>query len=259
MLATLRSRPQARASRLLSLAAAVTLGACASRPPASPAAPSSPSAPPDVAPASAADSSAQVTEVTEGASVFVVHWVSDFEGFKQYLEEGAAERARAGVKGYVLSRLDDERVVIHFVANDVKQVEDALNSERMQDYLSRSGKPDASLVWLTQNDLLKVPVSAPSGTTFSLLFKIHAGDFAALKNDFSRLDAVFTEQGAIGWGLHRSAAREDIAVLHFVGADRPKLEALLQRPEFVEMMKHAQPKAPLEPLLGTDVARSRPR
>jgi hypothetical protein len=252
-------QPRARSSRPLPLGALLLLASCASQPAASPGTPSSPADQSAPAPANTGAGSAATTEVTQGASLFAVHWVSDFEAFKKYLDEGAAERAKAGVTGYLLSRMDDGRIVIHFVANDVKEAQAALNSERLQEYLSRSGKPDASLVWLTHNELLKVPASPPAGATFSLLYKVSVADFNALKSRFAALEAVFVEQSAIGWGLHRSSSRDDIVVLHFMGTDRQKLEALSQRPEFVEMMKLAQPKDAPQPLLGADVARSRPK
>ena len=34
-------------------------------------------------------------------------------------------------------------------------------------------------------------------------------------------------------GLHKSSARDDVAILHFVGTDRGKLEALPKLPYFV--------------------------
>src|SRR5262245_35569167 len=102
---------------------------------------------------SPATSSANAPAAAGGASVFVVHDVSDFDAFRKYLDEGASDRAQAGVKGYLLTRLDDGRIVIHFFAENVDQVNAALNSERMQSYLSRKGAPDASLVWLAKDEL----------------------------------------------------------------------------------------------------------
>jgi hypothetical protein len=76
-----------------------------------------------------------------GASVFVVHLMSDFDAFKKYFEEGAAEREKMGVKGYLLSRLDDGKVVIHFLADDLETAQKALNSPDLERYLDRKGSP----------------------------------------------------------------------------------------------------------------------
>ena len=198
------------------------------------------------------------TKSVGGASIFVVHLISDFATFKKYFDDGAAERAKIGVKGHLLTRLDGDRVVIHFVADTVDQVQDALRSPKIQEFFDRAGAPDTSLVWVTKNVVLNVPATAPMGQTFSLFLKVKVTDFAALKSDFERRRSVFAEQGVIAEGLHQSTASDDIAILHFVGTAKDKLEALPKRPEFVELLKHAGVKDEVKPLVGVDVERSRP-
>jgi hypothetical protein len=193
-----------------------------------------------------------------GGSVFVVHLISDFDTFKKYFDEGAAERAKLGVKGHLLTRLDGDRVVIHFVADNVDQAQEALRSPRLQAFFDRAGAPETSLIWVTKNVVLDVPASPPTGETFSLFLKVKVTDFAALKSDFEKRRSVFAEQGVIGEGLHQSTVGDDIAILHFVGTAKDKLEALPKRPEFVELLKHAGVKDEVKPLVGVDVERSRP-
>jgi hypothetical protein len=69
---------------------------------------------------------------------------------------------------------------------------------------------------------------------------------------------VFAEQGVIGEGLHHTI-EGDVAILHFVGTARDKLEALPRRSEFVELLKQAMIKGDPKPLVGVDTARSRPK
>jgi len=194
-----------------------------------------------------------------GASLFVVHMMSDFDAFKKYFEEGAAEREKAGIKGYLLSRLDDGTVVIHLFADDLEKVQNALNSPDLERYLDRKGAPETSLVWLTKNAVVKVPAAPPTGQTYSLYLKLHVGDFAALERGFEARHAVFAEQGVVGEGLHRSTDRENIAILHFMGTAKDKLEALPKRPEFVELLKQAKVDGEVKPLIGVDLARNRPK
>jgi hypothetical protein len=156
----------------------------------------------------------------------VLHQVRDFDAFMKFFEEGASEREAMGVRGQLVSRLDDGRVIIHFIADDAERIDAALKSKRMDSYLNREGAPGASVVWLAHNELVSMPAVPPSGQTFSLLLKLPVVDFAAFKRAFSQRHAVFAEQGVIGEGLHSSAVDDTVAILHFVGTDRAKLEAL---------------------------------
>ncbi|HEY3493661.1 MAG TPA: hypothetical protein VGK73_03200 [Polyangiaceae bacterium] len=191
-----------------------------------------------------------------GASVFVAHMVSDFEGFKKFFEEGAAERVKAGVKGHLLTRLDDGRVVIHLFAGDLPAVKMTLESPALQEYLSRSGSPDASLVWLAHDEFIKLPATPPTGQTFSLYYKLRASDLPALRRGFVELQPVFAEQGVIGSGLHQSVAHADLMFLHFMGTARDKLEALSKRPEFEAWLSASGATEP-KSFLGEDLSRSR--
>lgn len=179
--------------------------------------------------------------------------------FRKYFEGGEAERQAAGMLGYLLSRLDDGRIVVHFFAKDVKQVEAALNSPKLQEYLSREGAPDASLVWVTVDERVTIPATPPSGKTFSLFFKLKTADLAAFEKAFDARAAVYAEQGVIGFGLHKSTSQEGMVILHFMGTDREKLAALPARAELIELLALAGGAATAKPLLGEDVARSRPK
>jgi len=188
-----------------------------------------------------------------------VHEMSDYDAFQKFFEEGAPEREKAGVKGYLLSRLDDGRVVIHFFADDVATVEEALKAPNLEEYLGRKGAPEASLVWLTRDVNVTIPAVPPTGETYSLYLKLKVGDFAALEHGFEERSAVFAEQGVIARGLHQSTSSAEIAVLHFMGTARDKLEALLKRKEFVELLSQAKSQGEVKGLVGVDRARHRPR
>ncbi len=193
-----------------------------------------------------------------GASLFVVHLMSDFYAFKKYFEEGTDARAKAGIQGHLLTRLDDGRVVVHLFADDATKVEHELASPEFEKYLDRKGAPESSLVWITQNELVKAPRALPTEQTYSLFLKLRVTDFAALAAGFKRDLPVFAEQDVIAEGLHHSTNKEDIAILHFVGTSRAKLEALPKRPEFEKLLASAGNKEEVKPLVGVDLLRSRP-
>ena len=223
--------------------------ACAPSAPASSAA-AAPSSQPAV-PASVGES-----QTSQGVSVFVVHSIGDVDAFKQHFEEGAAARTRAGIKGHLLTRLDDGRVVVHLLADDVAKVQEVLRSPEMTRYLGQEGAPESSLLWLTENQFVKVPSTPPSGPTFSLFLKLRVSDFPALKKSFQDNLPLFAEHAVIGEGLHQSFSR-DTAILHFMGTSREKLDALVKRAEFTELLAHAGSQDELKPLLGVDLSRSR--
>lgn len=209
----------------------------------------------DAAPADASDTTLDPQQT--GASVFVLHQVDDFDAFMKFFEEGAPEREAMGVRGQLVSRLDDGRVIIHFIADDAERIDAALKSKRMDSYLNREGAPGASIIWLAHNEIVRMPAVPPSGQTYSLLLKLPVTDFAAFKRGFSQRHQVFAEQSVIGEGLHSSAIDDNVAILHFVGTDRAKLEALPRRPEFGELLTIAGYTEPLKPLVAVDIARSR--
>jgi hypothetical protein len=240
---------------LVLLACVTACAQQATEPPAAGTAAAATSAP-EAVPASA-NASGGDQKRENSASVFVVHLVSDFEAFKKFFEDGAAERAKAGVKGHLLSRLDDGRVVIHLFASDLATVQAALDSPRLQEYLARSGAPDASLVWVAHDTIVKLPPAPPPGETFSLFVKLRVSDLPALERAFEERAGVFAEQGVIARGLHQSVLKDDLVFLHFVGMSRNELEALPARPEFAQMLRLAGSKETPKTFVGVDASRSR--
>ena len=211
------------------------------------------SASPSSAPAASSDAA------RAGGSVFAVHQFANYEEFIKFFDSGAAERANVGVKGHLLTHLEDGRVVIHMFADSIEAVDAALKSPQMMDYIGRKGAPDTSLVWLTRDVVVKMPKTPPTGQTHSLYLKLKVGNFAELENGFRALETFFGEQGVIAEGLHRATAGDDIAILHLVGTDKYKLEDLVKKKEFVELLKVAQNEGEVKPLVGVDVSRERPK
>jgi len=237
------------------LAALACATACGQPPAESPA---SSSAPPAAEP-SADPAAAGVIDRRGkgGASVFVAHQVSDFEAFKKFLEDGAPEREKAGVVGHLLTRLDDGKVVIHFFASDLDALKMTLESPALKEYLNRSGAPDASLVWLSHDLLVKMYPKPPAMQTFSLYLRMRVVDLAAVRNGFVKLQPVFDEQSAVASSLHRSVDQADLVFLHVVGTNKDQLAKLAARPEFQEWIKSGgSPEAP-QTFLGEDLSRSR--
>lgn len=210
-------------------------------------------------PTAASDGTPPSAAARQGqASVFVVHMVSDYDGFRRYFETGAAERAKAGVKGYLLSKLDDGRVVIHFFADDVETVTRALHSPELQKYVDAQGAPDSSLVWLARDVVVRLPATPPTGETYSLYLKTKTADFDAFRRGFEARHAFFGAQGVVAEGLHRGADQDDVAIVHLMGTSREKLEALVKQKEFSELLALTKSPAEAKPLIAVDVARSRP-
>jgi len=240
--------------------AAITGCASSAPPPASSgaAAPAAEAAPASGPSAGAIPAPVGESQAPEGVSVFVVHLIRDFDAFKTYFEQGESARAQAGIKGHLLTRLDDGRAVVHLLADDPVKVQDALRAPEMERYLERKGAPDSSVLWLTENEFIKVPASAPDAPTFSLYLKLKVSDFAALEKGFKEALPLFAQHAVIGEGLHKSFDR-DIAILHFMGTSHEKLESLVKRPEFAELLAHAGSSGEVKPLIGADVSRSRPQ
>lgn len=242
---------------LACLVALAAVAACAEQPSQPPA---MGNAPPASAGAPASDPAAYGIvdrRGKEGASVFAAHMVSDFDAFKKFFEEGAADREKAGVKGHVLTRLDDGRVVIHLFAESLDAIKMTLASPKFDEYLNRSGSPNASLVWLAYDELVKLPAKAPTGPTFSLFVKMRFVDLPGLRRGFIEHQPLFNEEDVIASGLHHSSEQADLAFLHFVGTDRKKLEELSKRPEFLDWIRASGSTEPPVVLLGEDVSRSR--
>jgi hypothetical protein len=193
----------------------------------------------------------------EGVSVFAAHLVSDFPAFKKFFEDGAADREKAGVKGHVLTRLDDGRVVIHLFAESQEAIKMTLDSPKLQEYLDKKGAPDASLLWLAHDELVKLPATPPTGQTFSLFIKMRMVDLPGLRRGFVERQPLFKAQGVIASGLHKSVDQADLAFLHFVGTDRAKLEALSKRSDFQDWLRAVGTAEAPTVLLGEDVSRSR--
>lgn len=189
--------------------------------------------------------------------MFVAHMVSDFDAFKKFFEDGTEERAKAGVKGHLLTRLSDGRVVVHLFAADLDALKMTLASPKLQEYLGRPGSPDASLIWLAYDELIKLPAKPPTEPTFSLLLKLRMSDLAALRNGFVERQGLFTDHGVIASGLHHSVEQSDLVFLHFVGTDAKKLEALSKRPEFLDWLGVRGAAEAPQTFLGEDVSRSR--
>jgi hypothetical protein len=250
------SAPMQRAHRRIfgsksaaALVLAVTLIACSQQP-----VPTTPEpATPDAAPA--ADAAGPDLVRHTGGSVFVAHEVEDFAAFQKYFEGGAADRTAAGIEGHLLTRLDNGKVVIHFFAPDVAKVQAELNSEAFQKYLSRKGAPDASLVWVTHDEVVYLPAKPVAGPTFSLYLKRRTTDFARFRQEFEKHVPVFSKQ-LIGFGLHQSATQPDMAILHFVATTKAAVEALPNQPELKELMALTTEDA-VKPLIGEDVSRGR--
>ena len=193
-----------------------------------------------------------------GASVFVVNTISDLDAFEKFFESGEALREAGSVKGYLLSRLDDGRIVVHLFAEDLDRVQAALNALPMQGYLNKAGAPDASLVWVTHDASVSLPTAPAPGKTYSLYFKLKVADFDAFKSGFESRDALYAAHDVIGRGLHRSTS-ERVVVVHFVGTARDQLEALAKDPELGKLLGLAEPEGAGKPLFAEDLARSRPK
>ena len=121
--------------------------------------------------------------------------------------------------------------------------------------MGRGGAPDASLVWLAHDELVRIPAKAPT-ETFSLYVRLRAADIAAWRG-FVALQPLFAEHGVLASGLHHSVNQADLMFVHFVGSAREKLDALPKRPEFQDWLRGSGMSGGPESFLAADVSRSR--
>jgi hypothetical protein len=184
--------------------------------------------------------------------------MSDFDAFKKYFEEGAAERAKAGVKGYLLTRLDDGRVVVHFFADDVEAIEKTLRSPEMEKYVDRKGAPETTLLWLTRDVFVKVPPSLPAGKTYSLYLKLKTEDLPALERGLLDDGTKLAEKGVIAYGLHQTTASDTAAIVHLMGTAKSELEAFPATQGFRDLLTRTRSQVTSKALVGVDVSRGRP-
>jgi len=233
-------------------ASAIALSAC-SHQDATPGA-----APPTASAAPSAGAGPAFQPAPLGASIFVVHTVSDLDAFEKFFEGGAAMREAGSVNGYLLSKLADGRVVVHLFAEDLLHVQAAMNSDEMQRYLRKAGAPDASLVWVTRDVSVALPTTPPAGKTFSLYYKLQVADMDAFKKAFEERDDLYAAHGVIGRGLHQTST-EKVVVLHFVAPAKDQLEELTKDPGFAPLLALAAPEGAGKPLLAEDLLRSRPK
>jgi hypothetical protein len=249
----IRNRPQGWLPSLLFLACATACAQQSTEPPASSATPAT-TAEPSLDPAA---SGVIDRRGKAGASVFVGHQVTDFDAFKKFFDEGFEDRAKTGVKGHLLTRLDDNRAIVHLFAADLDALKMTLASPELEQYLGRPGGPEGSLLWLAHDDLVKLPAKPPTEPTFSLYLKLRAADLPALRRGFVQHQALFAEHGVIASGIHQSVDQSDLVFLHFVGTARDKLEALAKRAEFLDWLGTRGAAEAPQSFVGTDLSRSR--
>jgi len=190
-----------------------------------------------------------------GASVFILHKVSDPAGFQKFFENGS-QREAVGVKGYLMSMLADGRAIVHLFADDMNSVQMALNSEELKGIMYREGAPDQSFIWVTNDISVSLSTSPPPGQTFSLYYKLEVADFETFKREFDARDPLYAAHGVIGRGLHQSSSQK-LVVVHFVGTEREKLEELTKDAEFAKLMALAAPDGATKPIIALDQVRSR--
>jgi len=206
--------------------------------------------------ASAAPAAPAFQPAKLGASVFILHEIKDPDGFEKFFEQGV-QRDASGVKGHLVSKLPDGRAIVHLFADDMNGVQMAVNSEVLKGIMFREGAPDHSFIWVTNDISVSLSTAPPPGQTFSLYYKLEVPDFETFRREFDARDPLYAAHAVIGRGLHQSPSQR-IVVVHFVGTERERLEALQKDPEFVKLMALAAPEGAGKPLLAVDQVRSRP-
>ncbi len=173
-------------------------------------------------PASSAPSTS--TEPAQGekpaerpSSVFVVHQVPDFDAYLKQFKDNAEVRAAAGVRRFVMARLADGRVALHFSAGSLQSVQDFLDHQYLN-LVQADRATDSTLIWTTTDDLDELPAEVPPGSV-SLFKKFLLTDADCGIRALIQAQPALRAQGVLGFSLHHSSTDADVAIIHVLARD----------------------------------------
>lgn len=155
------------------------------------------------------------------ASVFVAHQVPDFEAYLEQFNGNAQVRADAGVTRVIMARSVDDphRVVLHFSAGSLDSVQKFLAGTEYEQLVEADRATESTLLWTATDELNELPAEMTPDSV-SLFKKFPLSDFDCAVRALVAAEPALRAQGALGFSLHRSSVKADVAILHFVAKDR---------------------------------------
>jgi hypothetical protein len=181
-------------------------------------APKQPAATPASSAVPAASEPAQNEKPAERpSSVFVVHQVPDFDAYLKQFKDNTEARAAAGVRRFIMARLADGRVALHFSAGSLKSVQDFLDHQYLT-LVEADRATDSTLIWTTTDDLDELPTEVAPGSV-SLFKKFLLTDTDCGVRALIKAQSALSAQGILGFSLHHSSTDADVAILHVLARD----------------------------------------
>lgn len=189
---------------------------------------SQPADPKEPAPAAAsAPAPAASTQPSQGdepaartASVFVILQVPDFDAYLKQFKGNAEARRSAGVSRVILGRVlgDAERVAVHFSAGSLESIQSFLSSSEYERLLDEDRATDSALIWIATDELDELPAEVPAGSV-SLFKKFPLPDGDCAVQALIKEQGALRSQGVLGYSLHRTTVKSDVAILHLLATD----------------------------------------
>lgn len=147
----------------------------------------------------------------------MVHQVQDFDAYLQQFKANAQVRAEAGVRRFVMARLADGRVALHFSAGSLQSVQDFLQHEYLK-LVEADQATDSTLIWTTTDDLDELPAEVPPGSV-SLFKKFPLTNTDCAVRALIQAQPALSAQGVLGFSLHHSSTDTDVAIVHLLARD----------------------------------------
>lgn len=146
-----------------------------------------------------------------------MHQVRDFAAYIQQFNGNAEVRAEAGVRSFVMARLADGRVALHFSAGSLQSVQDFLEHEYLK-LVEADQATDSTLIWITTDDLDELPAEVVPGSV-SLFKKFSLTDTDCAVRALIQAQPTLRAQGVLGFSLHHSSTDSDVAIIHLLARD----------------------------------------
>lgn len=173
----------------------------------------------------------------QGASVFVVHQVPDWDAYRKQFERNAPARDSAGVTRVILSRLADDphRVGLHFSAGSLDSVHKFLKSSEYARLADADRATESTLLWIAADELDELPSAIAAGSA-SLFKKFEVRDVDCVSSGLAAASTGLHEDGLLGFSLHRTENNSQVVILHLVAADRNAVEEVYTGPRLKPLL-----------------------
>lgn len=150
----------------------------------------------------------------------MIHQVPDFDAYLKQFRGNAEARRSAGVTRVILGRVagDPGRVALHFSAGSVESIESFLRSAQYDRLVDEDEATDSSLIWIATDELDELPAEVPAGSV-SLFKKFPLADVECAVRALIQEQGALRSQGVLGYSLHRTTVKAEVAILHVLATD----------------------------------------